>query len=123
MAASREPARVPKRAYRNGIRNARLPVEARERIMLAAAVADLREGLYAQQCLLEALIAALAEQGLIDGAALRRRVKAAAQDAGPAGPAVPCPAAFQAPSPVRVPPVPVPPAPPVPAPPPAGSAS
>lgn len=95
MAASRVPNRVPKKAYRNaaGRANAvaavRSPLEARERIMLAAAVADLRESLYAQQCLLEALIRALAERGLVDAAELGRgearrdQARSRDQEAGP----------------------------------------
>ena len=65
--------RVPDRAYRTGVTSVRWPTEARERILLAAAVADLREAVYAQQCLLEALVQALAEQGLVDEAELRDR--------------------------------------------------
>ena len=41
--------------------------EARERILLGAAVADLREAVYRQQCLLEALIEWLVEQDQMVG--------------------------------------------------------
>jgi len=65
--------RVPKRAYLSAAGRAH-PGDARERILLAAAVADLRQDLYGQHCLLAALIEALAARGLIDEEDLRRRV-------------------------------------------------
>src|SRR5690606_8348798 len=65
--------RVPKRAYLRAAGSAH-PGDARERILLAAAVADLRQDLYGQHCLLAALIEALAARGLIDEEDLRRRV-------------------------------------------------
>lgn len=51
-------------------------LEARERIMLAAAVADLRQELYRQGLLLEALFQALEEAGLLDADEVRARVSA-----------------------------------------------
>lgn len=47
----------------------RPPLEAQERILLAAAVADLREELLRQRLLLEAVIRALVRRGLWDAAA------------------------------------------------------
>lgn len=44
------------------------PNAARERIMLGAAIADLREALYHQQCLLLALIQLLEDRGVLDAA-------------------------------------------------------
>lgn len=42
--------------------------DARERIMLGAAIADLREALYKQQCLLLAILEMLDEKDLMDQA-------------------------------------------------------
>ncbi|HEY8449334.1 MAG TPA: hypothetical protein VIL95_02535 [Bacillota bacterium] len=53
--------------------------EARERILLAAAVADLREALYRQQCWLTALVSALEERGLLEEGEIRDRAEAISQ--------------------------------------------
>lgn len=50
--------------------------EARERILLGAAIADLREALYHQQCLLFALIDILAERTGLDETEVLDRARA-----------------------------------------------
>lgn len=64
--------------------------EARERILLGAAVADLRETVYRQQCLLEALLQSLEDDERVDSAAVRDLAAAlAAQGPGQPAPLMP----------------------------------
>lgn len=78
--ASRRHAQAARRAV--AVRGATEPAgagrlwEARERILLAAAVADLRQQLYQQQLVLEALTQLLDEAGLVERAELEARVSA-----------------------------------------------
>ena len=73
-------------AYRGDGRGPAPSAGARERIMLAAAVADLREALFHQQCVIEALLQLLGEQGVLDDAEVRDRAEAVYGDAAPARP-------------------------------------
>lgn len=71
-------------AYRNQAIYTPAAVDARATILIGAALADLRETVYRQQCMIEALLIALTERGLVDDAQLHEHAQALYQVIEPA---------------------------------------